>query len=374
VPEVKFLSGNEACVEGALIAGLGFYAGYPITPSTEIAEMLSERLPKEGKFFIQMEDEIASMAAIIGASIGGKKAMTATSGPGFSLMQENIGYAVEAEIPCVVVDVQRAGPSTGGPTSPAQGDMMQARWGTHGDHPIIALCPSSISETLELTIRAFNLSEKYRIPVIILMDEVIGHMRERVVVPAPGDVEIFNRIKPTCPPYEYFPYENVESLVPPLAAFGDGYRFHITGLFHDISGFPTMRADEIVPWFNRLFKKIDDNLDDILLYEMRDMEDAEIAVISFGISARSALAAQKTARLMGKKVGLMKLQTIWPFPEKAVQDLASKVKLILVPEMNHGQMILEVQRASRDKCLIKGVNKLDCEIIYPHEIIAAMEV
>ena len=235
----QLLQGNEACALGALAAGCRFFAGYPITPSTEIAEVMARELPKVGGKFIQMEDEIASIAAVLGASVGGVKAMTATSGPGFSLMQENIGYAAMAEIPCVIVDVQRAGPSTGLPTSPSQGDVMQARWGTHGDHPVIALAPSTVREAFDLTVWAFNFSEKYRTPVILLMDEVVGHMRERAELPPREMVEVVDRVKPHVPPDWYFPYEETSADVPPFASFGEGYRFHITGLFHDRAGFPT---------------------------------------------------------------------------------------------------------------------------------------
>jgi len=257
------MQGNEACALGALAAGVRFYAGYPITPSTEIAEILSIELPKVGGVFIQMEDEIASLSAVIGASLGGLKAMTATSGPGFSLMQESIGYAAIAEVPCVIVNVQRLGPSTGQPTSPAQGDVMQARWGTHGDHPIIALCPSSVRESYELTILAFNFSEKYRTPVILLLDEVVGHLRERVELPAPGSMEVMERLRPVVPPEWYFPYEEGAMDVPPLAPFGEGYRYHVTGLLHDRAGFPTQRLDEIGPWLQRVNRKIELGLDDI---------------------------------------------------------------------------------------------------------------
>lgn len=366
------IQGNEACAEGAIAAGLCFFAGYPITPSTEIAEALSEKLPALGRTFIQMEDEIASMAAIIGASIGGCKAMTATSGPGFSLMQENIGFACAAEIPCVVVNVQRMGPSTGQPTSPAQGDLMQARWGTHGDHPIIVLYPSSVNEAFNLTVKAFNLSEKYRTPVILLMDEVVAHMREKVEIPPAGSLEIFERVKPTCPPEEYFPFGDAENGVPPLANFGEGYRFHITGLLHDSMGFPTLRSDEILAWYERVFRKINSNLDDILLYEDVMLGDAEYAIAACGISARSARAAVRKAREAGKKAGMVKLLTVTPFPEKHINEIASKVKEIIVPELNFGQLILDVQRAAKGQCEVTGINRLDGEIITPCQILERM--
>lgn len=373
--EVMFLSGNEACAYGAIKAGLGFYAGYPITPSTEIAEILSGRLPAHGKVFIQMEDEIASMGAIIGASLAGLKSMTATSGPGFSLMQENLGYACMAEVPCVVVNVQRGGPSTGLPTSPSQSDMLQARWGTHGEHPIIAIYPTSIQETFELIIRAFNLAEKYRTPVIFLMDEVIGHMREKVVAPLEESIKIVNRKKPEKDTVGYQPFVNDESDVPSMASFGEGYRFHVTGLNHDQMGFPTLRKDEINAWFKRVFAKIDKNLEDIITYKKEDTHDMETLIISYGISARSARAAKRMARQKGKRVGLLVLHTIWPFPEEIIRKLASKVNKIIVPELNRGQIKQEVERAVCDRGVeIKGVNKIDGDIITPGEILKHVEV
>lgn len=368
--EVRFLSGNEACAYGAIKAGLGFYAGYPITPSTEIAEILSRRLPPLGKNFIQMEDEIASMGAIIGASLAGLKSMTATSGPGFSLMQENIGYACMAEVPCVVVNVQRVGPSTGMPTSPSQSDIMQARWGTHGDHPIIVLYPTSIQETFELVVKAFNFAEKYRTPVIFLMDEVIGHMREKVFIPKEGTLEVVNRKQPEMDLKFYEPFGNDSSLVPSMAPFGRGYRYHVTGLTHDPMGFPTLRKDEINTWFNRVFAKIEKNLDDITIYKKEDTEDMEILIMSYGISARSAMAAKRMARKNGKKAGVLILNTIWPFPEKIVEKYTSRVKKIIIPEMNKGQIKEEIRKivCSRDAEII-GVNRIDGNIISPLEIL-----
>lgn len=371
--EIGFLTGNEACAEAAVYAGLGFYGGYPITPSTEIAEYLSRRLPPLGRTFIQLEDEIASMAAIIGASIGGAKSMTATSGPGFSLMQENIGFACIAEIPCVIANVQRLGPCTGGPTSPAQQDVMQARWGTHGDHNIIVLCPTSVQEAFDLTVRAFNLSEKYRTPVILLMDEVIGHMREKVVIAAKGDSEVFERPKPTCAPKDYKPFGTGKYACAPLAHFGDGYRFHVTGLHHDERGYPTLRKDEINQWFDRVDKKFNDHLDDIIKYETYGIEDADTVIVSYGISFRSALAAQRIGKEQGKKIGVVKLLTIWPFAEKIISEIAKTAKTIIVPEMNRGQLVLEVERASGGRCKIKKVNRVDGEMINPYEILAALE-
>ncbi len=369
---IRFLSGNEACAEGALAAGCRFYAGYPITPSTEIAEILSLRLPQLGGKFIQMEDEIASLAAVIGASIGGLKAMTATSGPGFSLMQENIGFAAMAEIPCVIVNVQRTGPSTGLPTQPAQGDVLQARWGTHGDHPIIALAPSTVRECFDLTVRAFNLSERYRTPVIILMDADVAHLREKVELPAPGTFEVVERLRPGVPPDWYAPYSEAEGPVPPLATFGTGYRFHITGLFHDIHGFPTMRLDEINPAIERVFGKIEHHLADILQWEEFAVEGAEVAVLTYGSVARAALRAVKEARRQGIAAGLAKLLTIWPFPEDYVSHLAEQCRLLVVPEMNLGQLVREVERAVCGRARVRRVNRADGAIITPAQILSAL--
>ena len=322
---VQLIQGNRACTLGALAAGCRFFAGYPITPSSEIAEFMSRELPRLGGKFLQMEDEIASIAAVIGASVGGLKAMTATSGPGFSLMQENIGYAVVAEIPCVIVNVMRTGPSTGLPTSPSQGDVMQARWGTHGDHPIIALSPGSVLEAFEMTVTAFNFAERYRTPVILLMDEVVGHMRERVELPMVRPEEIVNREMPTVPPEWYEPFGNPASDVPPLAPFGEGYRYHITGLLHDARGFPTSRQDEVQSWLDRVFGKIDRHMDEIALWEEDGVEDALVAVVAYGSTARSARQAIKMARARyGRKVGLLRLKTLWPFPEVVVERLDIK--------------------------------------------------
>jgi 2-oxoglutarate ferredoxin oxidoreductase subunit alpha len=324
-PTARLVQGDEACAEGAIAAGCRFFAGYPITPATEIAKALARRLPQVGGKFIQMEDEIGSMAAVIGAAVGGAKAMTATSGPGFSLMQENIGYAAMAEIPCVVVDVQRLGPSTGRPTSPSQGDVMQARWGTHGDHPIIALAPSSVRETFDLTAQAFNFAERYRTPVIVLMDEVIGHMRERVELPDSATIERVERPGTTVPPEWYKPFENFAGDVPPLVPFGEGYRYHVTGLHHDERGYPTARLDEIQPWLERIFRKIESSLSDILLYDHDGVTDAETLVIAYGATARAARSAVDMARERGRKVGFLKLKTIWPFAEEVVEHAAARL-------------------------------------------------
>jgi 2-oxoglutarate ferredoxin oxidoreductase subunit alpha len=367
----RLLQGNAACALGALAAGCRFFGGYPITPSTEIAEIMARELPKVGGTFIQMEDEIASIAAVLGASVGGIKAMTATSGPGFSLMQENIGYAAMAEIPCVIVNVQRAGPSTGLPTSPSQGDVMQARWGSHGDHPIIALSPSTVRETFDLTVCAFNFSEKYRTPVILLMDEVVGHMRERTELPVTEMIEVVDRIQPNVPPAWYFPYEETSADVPPFASFGEGYRFHITGLFHDRAGFPTLRLDEIQPWLERVFNKITRHVDDITQFQEEWVDDAATVVVAYGATARSAREAVKIARQGGRKVGLVKLLTLWPFPSQVFRRLARQGKRFVMAEMNLGQLSLELERVvGRNR--VRGVHRADGQMITPGQILEAI--
>jgi 2-oxoglutarate ferredoxin oxidoreductase subunit alpha len=367
------MQGNEACAEGALAAGCRFFAGYPITPATEIAEIMALRLPQVGGKFIQMEDEIASIAAIIGASVGGAKALTATSGPGFSLMQENIGYAAMAEIPCVVVNVQRAGPSTGLPTQPAQGDVMQSRWGTHGDHPIIVLSPSSVRETYDLTVRSFNLAERYRTPVILLMDAMIGHMRERIELPAPDDLEIWERASTEVPPEWYKAYENQPSDVPPLAPFGDGYRYHITGLFHDELGYPTQRLDEIGPWLDRVHGKIERGISEILDYEEDAFLDrAEVIVVAYGATARSAQRAVRLGQSRGRRVSLLTLRTLWPFPEERVESAAERLHRVIVPEMNMGQLALEVERVVGHRKVVR-VTRADGQMVAPQDILDAIE-
>ncbi|SES69269.1 2-oxoglutarate ferredoxin oxidoreductase, alpha subunit [Natronincola peptidivorans] len=368
---VKLMQGNEACVEGALAAGLKFYAGYPITPSTEIAEICSQKLPLIGGKFIQMEDEIAGMAATIGGSLAGLKSMTATSGPGFSLKQENIGYAALAEIPCVVVDVQRAGPSTGLPTAPSQGDIMQAKWGTHGDHPVIALSPSSVRETYDLTIKAFNLAEKYRTPVFLMLDEIVGHMREKIEIPNKDEIEVIDRIKPEKGEADYMAYRlNEGDLVPPMAAFGEGFNFHVTGLMHDEFGFPTNDSDIADKLLRRIMNKINDNVDDIVMYDEEFTENADLIVLAYGGTARSARSAVKKARMAGINVGLFKPLTIWPFPEKRVRELIAKTKKVLVPELNLGQYVLEVERIVGDKAEVYHLGKVNGEAITPDEILA----
>ena len=356
-------------VEGALVAGCRFFAGYPITPASEISEILSIKLPRLDGTFIQMEDEIASLGAVIGASLAGVKSMTATSGPGFSLMQENLGFAIMAEVPCVIVNVMRGGPSTGLPTFPSQSDVMQARWGTHGDHPAIALSASTVRECYEMTVKAFNLSEKFRTPVVLLMDEVVAHMREKMVLPDEDDVEVFNRVKPTVPPEWYMPYEDTPRGVPAMANFGEGYRYHVTGLTHDVRGFPTSRPDEIGPFIARLHRKISQHFSEIQMAEIFQTEDAEITIVAYGCVARSARRAMIEARERGIKVGLLKLVTIWPFARSAVEKVLQKSRILLVPEMNMGQISREVKRVNPGVAKVFTLNKVDGTIITPEEIL-----
>ena len=371
---VVLMQGNEACVEGALAAGMRLYAGYPITPSTEIAELSSVRLPQEGGKFIQMEDEIASIACAIGASVAGVKAMTATSGPGFSLKQENLGYAALAEIPLVVVDVQRMGPSTGMPTVPSQGDMMMARWGTHGDHPVIALCPSTVKETYDLSIRAFNLSEKFRTPVLLMMDELVGHLREGMELPDPEDIEVINRPTVKYPDPKRLPYHMKKGqLVPEMAPFGKGQRYNITGLIHDESGFPTNSTAEAKKMMERLMHKISDNYDYIKDTVTENLEDADIAIFCYGGTARAAKSAMDEARAKGLKVGIFRPRTVWPFPENELAEASKKLKKIVVAEHNFGQMLLEVQRVVKDNCPISFVGKWNGSVITPSEILEKIE-
>ena len=368
------MQGNEAAVEGAVAAGMRFFAGYPITPSTEIAEGCALRLPQEGGKFIQMEDEISSIAAILGASAAGMKAMTATSGPGFSLMQENIGYGAMAEIPCVIVDVQRCGPSTGLPTSPSQGDYMQARWGTHGDHPVIALSPSSVRETYTLIIRAFNLAEKYRTPVIFLMDEIVGHMREDVELPDPGELIINQRkmsfhdgANKQC----YFVPEG--QFVPAMKPFGQGERYNITGLAHDESGFPVNSSEIAGKLVRRLLDKVEKNVDHICRVEEVMMDDADTAIVCFGGTARAAMDALRIARERGMKVGLFRPVTVWPFPEKQLKARLGQLKRILMVEHNNGQMLLEVQRTAAGALPVDFLGRIDGTVISPDDILAKLE-
>ncbi len=365
--ETKLMQGNEACAEGAIAAGAQFYAGYPITPSTEIAEIAARRLPETGGKFIQMEDEIAGMAAVIGASIGGAKSFTATSGPGFSLKQENIGYAIMAEIPCVVINVQRMGPSTGVATAPAQGDVMQARWGTHGDHPVIAFSPASVRETFDLTVKAFNISEKLRQPVFLLLDEVVGHMRENISVPTCDELEIINRDKASDID-TYKPYAEDRD-VSPLAPFGEGYLYNITGLFHDEYGFPTGDGEKVKKLLSRLHRKVENHKAELIITEADAVTDAEIVVFCYGCTSRSARQAVAEARDMGLSVGFFRTATIWPFPSEKVAALADTADKIIVAEMNMGQLIGEVERAVKGRAEVVGLNRYDGDLITPEEIL-----
>jgi 2-oxoglutarate ferredoxin oxidoreductase subunit alpha len=367
----RVMSGNEACAEGALAGGLNFFAGYPITPSSEIAEQLAIELPKRGGGFIQMEDEIASMGAIIGASLGGARVMTATSGPGFSLKQENLGFASMAEIPCVVVNVMRGGPSTGLPTMVAQGDVMQARWGTHGDHPIIAIAPNSVNETFHMTIRALNLADKYRTPVVLLLDEILGHTEEKVQFPE--QVELVHRKRPSVPPEEYLPYQHTEDGVPPMARYGDGYRFHVTGLAHDETGFPTNDSEQISALNLRLARKLEQARDDLVDVVYTDCEDAELLVFAYGSAARSANEALRVARASGIKVGLMRPRTIWPFCDRELREIASRVKSIIVPELNLGQLAHEVEWAVCGQAPVRQLHRVDGQPIRPSQIVELIQ-
>ena len=370
---VKILQGNEACVEGALLAGVRFFAGYPITPASEIAEGMATRLPKLGVVFMQMEDEIASMAAIIGASIAGSKSMTASSGPGICLKQENIGFAVITEVPCVIVNSQRGGPSTGLPTKPSQSDVMQARWGTHGDHPMIALAPSDVNEVLHITIKAINFSEKYRTPVMLLLDEMISHMREKVNIPSREEIEIIDRKKPTVDKDNFLPFKADEDLVPPMANFGSGYRYHLTGLVHNEKGYPTSNNKEVDQLIRRLTNKVELNKKDIIIEEEYLLDDARVAIVAYGSVARAAERTVKLAREKGIKAGLLKLVTLWPFSDETINRLAGQVDLIIVPELNLGQMAREVQRAAEGKCRVIPYGRVDGELINPAEILSKIE-
>lgn len=364
----QLLQGNEAIVHGALAAGCRFFAGYPITPASEIAEQFSLLLPAYDGTFIQMEDEIASIGAVIGSSLAGVKAMTATSGPGFSLMQENLGFACCAEVPCVITNVMRGGPSTGLPTSPAQGDVQMARWGTHGDHPIIVLAVSSVMDSFTITVKAFNLSEKYRVPVIILSDEVVAHTRECVELPPTKDIRVIDRIKPSVPPEWFTPYEGDARGVPPMAAFGDGYRHHVTGLIHDKKGFPTQNSYEIEAFHLRLSQKITRGFPEIQMTREFFLDDAQVFIIAYGSVARSALSAVQEARQSGIKAGLLQLITLFPFPRVTVSPLLNQCRAVLVPEMNMGQISREVQRVNQTDCRVVKHNRIDGQFITPTEI------
>ncbi|MBW2524226.1 MAG: 2-oxoacid:acceptor oxidoreductase subunit alpha [Deltaproteobacteria bacterium] len=352
-----YLDGDHACCEGAIAAGCRFVAGYPITPSTEVVERIAQRFPRVGDgVFIQMEDEIASSIAIQGAMWGGKKVMTVTSGPGLSLMMEHIGLAAMTEVPCVFVDVQRGGPSTGLPTLPGQADMMQARWGSHGDYETIALCPDSPQEAFDLTFDAFNLAERYRVPVLVMLDECIGHMIEKVVIPPAEELEVVERKWTKKKGKDYLPYEVTDdTMVPDACKAGDGHRIHTTGLTHDERGYPVMNWIAQEKLLRRLVDKINNHVDDIVRYEETNLEGADVAVVTYGITSRVAQRALAMAREQGVKVGMHRLITAWPFPEKRIRELAGKVKAIVVPEMNYGQMVLEVERVVAGKCPVRLV-------------------
>lgn len=368
-----YLDGNHACAEGAIAAGCTFFGGYPITPSTEIAERVSRRFPKVGGVFIQMEDELASMAAILGASCGGAKTMSCTSGPGFSLMMENFGLGIMLETPCVLVNVQRGGPSTGLPTLPGQADMMQARWGSHGDYEVIALAPDSPQESFELTIHAFNLSEKYRMPVLIMTDECVGHMTEKVVIPPADQIELVERKYTKKKPGEAWPYDPDDDGISPLLPVGKGYKFHITGLTHDERGYPVITAKAHEWNVKRLMDKVNDHVDDIIWLEEQDVDDAEVVVIAYGISSRVMQPAISRARKEGIKVGQIKMVTVWPFPEKRVRELAAKVKSLVMVEMNLGQVFLEMDRCAAGKCRTHLVGHFGGTVHKPDEIYDAIK-
>jgi 2-oxoglutarate ferredoxin oxidoreductase subunit alpha len=370
--QVLLMQGNEACAQAAIDAGMRFFAGYPITPSTEIAEILSERLPRVGGTFIQMEDEIASMGAILGASLAGRKTLTATSGPGFSLMQELIGLGCLCEIPCVIVNVQRGGPSTGLPTAPSQGDIMQARWGTHGDHPAVVLTPSSVTEMYELTVAAFNIAEALRQPVILLPDEIISHMREKIVIPE--TLKIVNRPKPDQPPEKYKPYAIAKGeFVPRVADFGEGYRFNVTSLIHDETGFPTGSPQITEALVKRLMQKVENARKEITFTESKDLEDAEVVLFSCGSTVRSMKRAARDAREKGLKVGWIKTCTVWPFPDELFQNLPKSVKTVLVCEMNLGQLVHEVERAAPERIQVGSVGVVNGTFITPGDILKQIE-
>ena len=369
--KARLMQGNEAVAEGALKAGVRFFGGYPITPSTEIAEGMAAMLPRVGGTFIQMEDEIASMGVVLGASLAGRKVLTASSGPGISLKQELIGYAAAAEIPVVIVNVQRVGPSTGQPTAPSQSDVMQARWGTHGDHPIIALSPWSVKEAFEVAVKCVNYAERFRTPVILLMDEIVGHLRENVELPEESELDIYPRREPKSTRAEgYEPYRPDEDLVPNIADFGKGYHIHVTGLIHDETGFPVGSPKVTQEAIERLHKKIEN---EIIEHEESFMNDAEYAVVSFGGTSRTAYEAVRSARSRGIKVGMVRLITIWPFADKVIAELAKRVKGILVTELNYGQIVNEVRRAANGQCPVELCAKYNMQIFEPEEIEAAID-
>lgn len=366
------LSGNGACVEGALKVGINFYAGYPITPSSEIAEAMSKRLPLIGGKYIQMEDELGSMAALVGAALAGAKAMTATSGPGFSLMQENIGLAIMLETPCLIINAQRAGPSTGLATSPAQGDVMMARWGTHGDHPAIALSPWSVQESFDLTVKAVNLSERFRTPALLMSDAIVARVREKINIP--DSVPVVSRPRPSVPKGQYKPYEAAQDGVPPMAHYGEGYHFYANSSTHKEDGSATgSNAAASAKLVERLHQKIYQHLDEILFTQELWLDDAEITIVSFGASARSALYAVKQARSKGIKAGMLRLITLWPFPDEKVKQVAQNSKAIIVAEMNRGQIVDKVREVGEGACEVHHVGRFDGEYLTPKEVFEKLE-
>jgi 2-oxoglutarate ferredoxin oxidoreductase subunit alpha len=367
----RFMAGNYACAEAALAAGCDFFAGYPITPSSEIAEMMALELPKRGGTFIQMEDEIASIGAAVGASISGARSMTATSGPGFSLKQEILGYACMTETPVVVVDVMRGGPSTGLPTSPSQGDVMQARWGSHGDHSVIVLAPSTVEQTFDETVRAFDLTERFRTPVVILLDEIVGHTEESLVIP--DQVEVGTRPRPVADPDHFRPFEPVESDIPPMAPYGEGYRFHVTGLAHDPTGFPTGKPVEITASLERMQRKLVRYEETIVKVVEHQLDDAEYMIFAYGSTARSARAAVRMGREKGLRVGMLQPLTIWPFPDRWIEKHLDHLHGILVPEMNQGMLVREVRRVAGRDLPVRHKGRVDGEPITPQEILLAVE-
>jgi len=370
---VHFMNGDAAACEGAVAAGARFAAGYPITPSTEIVERFANRAPQVGGVFIQMEDELASSIAIQGAVWAGRKAFTVTSGPGFSLMMEHIGYAAMTETPCVFIDVQRGGPSTGLPTLPAQGDMMQARFGSHGDYSTISICPSSPQECFDLTIKAFNLAEQFRVPVMVMMDECVGHMTEKVAIPPAGEIGIFPRRVTSKKPGEFLLYEPGEDLVPEMAHAGNGYKVFVTGLTHDQRGYPLMNPAQQRSLVTRLFDKIRRAADELVMIDEENVEGADVVVVSYGITSRVAQRAIQMARNKGLKVGRLRLQIVWPFPEKRMREVAGKVKALVVPELNMGQVVLEVERCAGGQCKTIPVPHPGGTVHKPEEILEAIE-
>jgi 2-oxoglutarate ferredoxin oxidoreductase subunit alpha len=368
-----YITGDVACAEGAIAAGCKFFGAYPITPATEIAEHMADRLPDIGGTFIQMEDEIAAIASILGAAWTGVKSMTATSGPGFSLMMENLGLGVCTETPCVIVNVQRTGPSTGLPTQTGQGDMMQARWGSHGDYELIALAPSSPQDCFYQTIRAFNLSEKYRVPVLVMADEIVGHMSEKVVIPEASKIHLVDRPKPSGRKDRFRLYEAGPNGVAPMPAIGDGYNIHVTGLTHDERGYPAMTVEAQEEMMTRIKGKIRNNLDDIIETESYRMEDAEIVIVSYGVSVRTGLSAVDQARAMGYKAGLLRLITVWPFPEEMIREIAGRVKGFITVEINLGQIHYEVERCAGGKAKAILVGSAGGKIIHPDKVLARLQ-